>query len=164
MTRKRDRGAPSVSNVLADGFRLRMRASLLILGGLLILGAEAGKKDSKKTKAAARCTACRRVVTASRAAVLHIREDLEPLRDKKIETGRGAVRVYNKRFTKTYDVELLHRVERVLEKSCAQRELMNYAQRLAKEQQELGAKEKEKSVAGGGPAKRKRGGGEGDDA
>ena len=113
------------SNVLADGFRLRMRASLLILGGLLILGAEAGKKDSKKTKAAARCTACRRVVTASRAAVLHIREDLEPLRDKKIETGRGADRVYNKRFTKTYDVELLHRVERVLEKSCAQRELMN---------------------------------------
>mgnify|MGYP004062573655 CR=1 FL=1 len=48
--------------------------------------------------------------------------------------------------------------------NSAQRELMNYAQRLAKEQQELAAKEKEKSVAGGGPAKRKRGGGEGDDA
>jgi hypothetical protein len=48
--------------------------------------------------------------------------------------------------------------------NSAQRELMNYAQRLAKEQQELAAKEKEKSVAGGGAAKRKRGGGEGDDA
>ena len=59
------------------------------------------------------------------AAVLQIREDLEPLREKKIETGRGADRVYNKRFTKTYDVELLHRVERVLEKSCAQPELMS---------------------------------------
>jgi|EP01043_Picozoa_sp_COSAG02_P040258 hypothetical protein len=101
-----------------------MRLSLLILGLLILGAAEAGKKESKKAKAAARCTACRRVVTSSRAAVLQIREDLEPLREKKIETGRGADRVYNKRFTKTYDVELLHRVERVLEKSCAQRELM----------------------------------------
>jgi hypothetical protein len=99
--------------------------AVLLLAAACLTDAGGGKKESKKAKAAARCTACRRVVTSSRAAVLQIREDLEPLREKKIETGRGADRVYNKRFTKTYDVELLHRVERVLEKSCAQRELMS---------------------------------------
>ena len=50
---------------------------------------------------------------ASRSAVLKVREDLAPLQDSKIETGRGADRVYKKRFTKVYDVELLHHVEQV---------------------------------------------------
>ena len=101
------------------------RAGLLLLLSLCLAAGAAGAKRGKKAgKKAAKCTACVRVVGGSRARVAGVREELEPLREKKIETGRGADRVYNKRFTKTYDVELLHRVERVLQQSCAQPDIM----------------------------------------
>ena len=77
------------------------RAGLLLLSLCLAAGAAGAKRGSSKKagKKAAKCTACVRVVGGSRARVAGVREELEPLREKKIATGRGADRVYNKRVT-----------------------------------------------------------------
>ena len=94
--------------------------TLCVVTVVLFSGHGAAKKKKKTKSKRTRCTACTRMAANSVAKVAQHRIDIEPLRDNKIETGRGADRVYKKRFTKTYDVELLHGVEQILEQSCAQ--------------------------------------------
>eukprot|EP01048_Picozoa_sp_COSAG05_P027939 COSAG05_NODE_8405_length_706_cov_1.952224_1_plen_202_part_10 len=109
-----------------DGVPMRQLVVAACLLLLVVVGpppAEAKKKKPKKSKAS-KCTACVRMVTSARTSMGSIREGLEGLRENKLETGRGADRVYNKRFTKTYDVELMHHAEQLLEKTCAQPALM----------------------------------------
>eukprot|EP01045_Picozoa_sp_COSAG04_P008756 COSAG04_NODE_492_length_13438_cov_2.453782_7_plen_200_part_00 len=100
----------------------------LLLGLALCVNQVSSKKRAKstKTKKAAKCIACTRMVRSLRGYEQEIRKNLEPMREKKIETGRGADSVYNKRFTKGYDVELLGDMENALShKACAQPEIMS---------------------------------------
>jgi hypothetical protein len=99
---------------------MRLITAVVLLASLFIEPVSCKKRKNKGLA----CTACVRMVASAREKVGTIRETLAPMLDNKLETGRGADRAYNKRFTKAYDIELLHHVEGTLQKSCAQPQLM----------------------------------------